>query len=60
MVIQIIEYWVRMLLTDRFCEFINQEVINFAEKFIIVLITTAANLAWSNGIIKGYNDGLGN
>ena len=58
----ILEYWVRIFgapqkfLSDNGGEFVNQELIDFAEKFNISIHTTAAESAWSNGMCEKHND----
>lgn len=59
------EYWIRIFgcptnfLSDNGGEFINQDVIDLAEKCNIVLKTTAAESAWSNGLCERHNGILG-
>ena len=58
----ILEYWVRIFgapqkfLSDNGGEFVNQELIDFAEKFNKSIHTTAAESAWSNGMCEKHND----
>ena len=62
----IMDHWIRIFgspksfLTDNGGEFINQEFIDLAEKFNIVLKTTAAESAWSNGLCERHNGILNN
>ena len=62
----VMEYWVRIFgspgyfLTDNGGEFVNDLLIEYAEKFNIVLKTTAAESAWSNGLCEKHNDILAN
>ena len=58
--------WVRIFgspqkfLSDNGGEFINKELTDFAEKFNITLRTTAAESAWSNGLVERHNGLLAN
>ena len=60
------EYWVRIFgrpgyfLADNGGEFVNDLLIEYAEEFNIVLKTTAAESAWSNGLCEKHNDILAN
>ena len=62
----VMDYWVRIFgspksfLTDNGGEFVNQDVIDFAEKFNIILKTTAAESPWSNGLCERHNGILNN
>lgn len=62
----VLEYWVRIFgspkyfLTDNGGEFVNDEMIEYAEKFNIVLKTTAAESPWSNGLCEKHNETLAN
>ena len=62
----LMEYWVRIfgapvfLLSDNGGEFVNDEIIEYAEKFNIELRTTAAESAWSNGLCEWHNASLAN
>ena len=62
----LMEYWVRIfgaptyILTDNGGEFVNDEVVEYAEKFNIQLRTTAAESAWSNGLCERHNASLAN
>ena len=57
----LLNYWVRIFgfpksfLTDNGGEFINKEMMDFAEKYNINLKTTAAESAWSNGLVERHN-----
>ena len=57
----IMENWVRIFgpptkfLSDNGGEFINQELIELAEKFNIFIKTTAAESPWSNGLCERHN-----
>ena len=42
-------------LSDNSGEFANQEFIDFAESFGIIVKTTAAELPWSNGLCERHN-----
>jgi transposase InsO family protein len=60
------DHWVRIFgspkyfLTDNGGEFVNKEFLDFAEKFNIVLKTTAAEAPWSNGLCERHNGILNN
>ena len=62
----ILDYWIRIFgcpryfLTDNGGEFVNQDMIDFAEKFNITLKTTAAESPWSNGLCERHNGILNN
>ena len=56
--IQIFGYPTQVL-TDNGGEFVNSELIELAEKFNIVLKTTAAESAWSNGMCEKHNGVIG-
>ena len=62
----LVEYWVRLfgppskILSDNGGEFVNDEILDFAEKFNVDLKTTAAESAWSNGLVERHNGILGN
>lgn len=45
----------RQFLTDNGGEFVNKEMLELAEKFSIVMKTTAAESAWSNGLCERHN-----
>ncbi len=57
----IMDNWIKIFgppksfLTDNGGEFVNHEFIDLAEKFNIVLKTTAAESAWSNGLCERHN-----
>lgn len=57
----VMEHWIKIFgppkhfLTDNGGEFVNDHMIEFAEKFNIVLRTTAAESAWSNGLCERHN-----
>ena len=57
----LMECWVkifgppRRVLSDNGGEFVNSEIVDFAEKFNIDLETTAAESAWSNGLVERHN-----
>ena len=59
------QYWIRIFgcptnfLSDNGGEFINQDVIDLAEKCNVNLKTTAAQSAWSNGLCERHNGILG-
>ena len=42
-------------MTDNGGEFVNAEIVDFAEKFNVILDTTAAESAWSNGLVERHN-----
>ena len=52
------DVWIRIfgppskILSDNGGEFVNNEIIDFAEKFNVDLKTTAAESAWSNGLVE--------
>lgn len=56
-----LEYWIRIFgspgsfLTDNGGEFINDDMLRYAEQFNITLKTTAAESAWSNGLCEKHN-----
>ena len=56
-----LEYWIRIfgspqsILSDNGGEFVNQELTDLAEKFNISLRSTAAESAWSNGLVEKHN-----
>lgn len=60
----VLEYWVRIFgspkfhLTDNGGEFVNSEVIEYAEKFNVVILTTGAESAWSNGLCEKAHESL--
>ena len=62
----ILDYWVRIFgspgkfLSDNGGEFINKEFTDLAEKFNINVLTTAAESAWSNGLVERHNGLLAN
>ena len=62
----IMEYWVRIFgspgsfLSDNGGEFVNKELMEYAEKFNITLRTTGAESAWSNGLCEKHNETLAN
>ena len=62
----IMDYWVRIFgsprkfLSDNGGEFINKEFMDLAEKFNINILTTAAESAWSNGLVERHNGLLAN
>ena len=57
----VMEYWIRIFgapgafLTDNGGEFVNDQMLEYAEQFNIVLHTTAAESAWSNRLCKKHN-----
>ena len=57
----IMKHWVQpfgspgKMLTDNGGEFINQEVIDYAEKFNVKIRTTAAESGFSNGLCERHN-----
>ena len=57
----LMENWVRIfgpptkVLSDNGGEFVNAEIVDFAEKFNVILDTTAAESAWSNGLVERHN-----
>ena len=57
----VLEYWIRIFgppkyfLSDNGGEFVNDEMIDLAEKFNISLKTTAAESPWSNGLCERHN-----
>ena len=61
----LMEYWCRIfgfptfLLSDNGGEFVNSDIVNFAETFNITLKTTAAESPWSNGLCEKHNGILG-
>ena len=61
----IITHWIQVFgqptqfLTDNGGEFVNSELIELAEKFNIVLKTTAAESPWSNGLCEKHNGVIG-
>ena len=62
----LLEVWVRIfgapsrILSDNGGEFVNNEIVDFAEKFNVSLETTAAESAWSNGLVEKHNGVLNN
>ena len=62
----IMEHWVRIFgspnkfLSDNGGEFINKEFMDLAEKYNITIMTTAAESAWSNGLVERHNGLLAN
>ena len=62
----IMDQWIKIFgcpkyfLTDNGGEFVNQDLIDMAEKFNIILKTTAAESAWSNGLCERHNGILNN
>lgn len=60
-VISVLENWIRIFgsphyfLTDNGGEFVNDLMLEYAEKFNISLKTTAAESAWSNGLCERHN-----
>ena len=62
----LMEHWVQMfgppcrILSDNGGEFVNQEMIDFAEKFNVSLDTAAAESAWSNSLDEKHNGVLNN
>ena len=60
------DYWIRIFgspkyfLTDNGGEFVNKDVMDFAEKYNIILKTTAAESPWSNGLCERHNGILNN
>ena len=60
------DVWVRIfgpptkILSDNGGEFVNSEILDFAEKFNVNLETTAAESAWSNGLVEKHNGVLNN
>ena len=57
----ILTHWIQIFgqpdrfLTDNGGEFVNKDMIELSEKFNIVLKTTAAEAAWSNGLCERHN-----
>ena len=57
----VMDNWIKIFgspkyfLTDNGGEFVNQDFIDMAEKFNIILRTTAAESAWSNGLCERHN-----
>lgn len=57
----VLTHWIQIFgqpvqfLTDNGGEFVNSELIELSEKFNIVLLTTAAESAWSNGLCERHN-----
>ena len=57
----VMEYWIRIFgapgafLTDNGGEFVNDQMLEYAEQFNIILHTTAAESAWSNGLCEKHN-----
>ena len=57
----LLENWVclfgppQKILSDNGGEFVNDEIVDFAEKFNVNLKTTAAESAWSNGLVERHN-----
>ena len=43
------------ILSDNGGEFVNAEIVDFAEKFNVDLETTAAESAWSNSLVERHN-----
>ena len=62
----LLEYWIRIFgfpksfLSDNGGEFVNKEMIDLAEKYNIILKTTAAESPWSNGLCERHNGILNN
>ena len=62
----ILEYWVRIFgspnkfLSDNGGEFVNKDLTDFAEKYNVTIKTTAAESAWSNGLVEKHNGLLAN
>ena len=60
----VLEYWVRIFgspkfqLTDNGGEFVNSEMIEYAEKFNVIILTTGAESAWSNGLCEKGHESL--
>ena len=58
----VLQHWVRLFgspkyfLFDNGGEFVNSEMLEFAEQFNITLRTTAAESAWSNGMCERHNE----
>ena len=61
----VMTHWIQIfgyptqVLTDNGGEFVNSELIELAEKFNIVLKTTAAESPWSNGMCEKHNGVIG-
>ena len=61
----VMTHWIQIfgyptqVLTDNGGEFVNSELIELAETFNIVLKTTAAESAWSNGMCEKHNGVIG-
>ena len=57
----ILQFWVRVFgspqhfLFDNGGEFVNDEMIQFAEQFSVIIKTTAAESPWSNGLCERHN-----
>ena len=57
----IMTHWVQIfgspgkMLSDNGGEFINKEVVDYAEKFNVKIRTTAAESGWSNGLCERHN-----
>ena len=57
----ILEFWIRIfgapqsILSDNGGEFVNDELTDLSEKFNICLKSTAAESAWSNGLVERHN-----
>ena len=62
----ILEYWIRIFgfpknfLSDNGGEFANKQMVDLAEKYNIILKTTAAESPWSNGLCERHNGILNN
>ena len=61
----VIKFWIGILgspdkfLSDNGGEFVNDEFVEFAEKFNIKILTTAAESPWSNGLCEKHNGIIG-
>ena len=61
----VIKFWIGIFgspdkfLSDNGGEFINDEFVEFAEKFNIKILTTAAESPWSNGLCEQHNGIIG-
>ena len=61
----ILNHWIRVFghpkffLTDNGGEFVNDTLLELCEKFSVELKTTAAESAWSNGLVERHNAVIG-
>lgn len=53
--IRVFGYPSRYFLTDNGGEFVNEELLELCEKFNVELKTTAAEAAWSNGLVERHH-----